>query len=126
MTTFGAVIDQYCAGDDFEVRYTVTVPRAIAKAWLTIKHRNSDLDDAAIVQKAITTVNQAGVGQIEEAGDESTKAILRFDFTNAQSTLIKTWRRNYDLKVRFEPDGTVNRIEVGKMQLRRGVGFVTS
>ena len=83
-------IDDFCVGDDLDVRRTIRgIPagQTVAEAWLTIKENEDDLDPAAIVQKNITTANVAGTGQIEDDGAGGT-AILRFDLTRVDTLLL--------------------------------------
>lgn len=91
------------AGDDFYVRKTVDdVPagRTVAKAWLTIKAEYADADPG-LVQKAITTSDVPGTGQIEDAGASGT-AILRFDLEDTDTDVVGLTERVFDVQVKLD------------------------
>ena len=86
-------------------RFSVTVrfhdiPAAetLTKAWLTIKASPQDADPG-VLQKAITNVLSAGIGQITDVGtvdpndeDGDKIAVARFDFVNADTAALQTGR----------------------------------
>lgn len=81
----------FVIGDDVEVRRIITrlpAGQTVVQAWLTIKDDVDALDTAAIIQKSITIANVVGTGQIEDDGEESGKASLRFDFTPSDTLLF--------------------------------------
>jgi hypothetical protein len=91
MPDFHDRLTDFCVGDDVDLRCRVTrIPagQTVAHAWLTIKNKLGDVDADAVLQKHITTVNQAGTGQIEDAGATGT-AVLRFDLTNDDTMFLK-------------------------------------
>lgn len=106
------LINKPVVGDDFSIRRSITadggagVPQPIVRAWLTIKTRRSDDDDDAIVQKVVTGTYTPFVGEIEEAGDEDTPAVVRFDIVPEESEAIGTKLRYYDIQVELD-DGKI-------------------
>lgn len=110
MPNFKDRITGFVLGDDHEVRRTVTgVPegQTITKAWLTIKLKEKDADDDAVLQKSVTTTDQPGIGQIEEdaSGDPEGTAVVRFDLTNADTApLIAQREYFFDVQVLTSAD----------------------
>jgi hypothetical protein len=102
----GTKIRNRTAGDNWTIRRNVVrIPtgQTIVKAWFTVKLKLQD-DDPGILQKIITSVNQAGVGQIEDAGGSGT-AIVRFDLTPADTVLFAPWQTYYyDIQVKTNLD----------------------
>lgn len=86
------------AGDDWTIRRRVpNVPsgQQIAEAWFTVKENLEQEDSAAIIQKHVTsTVEEVGVGQIEQTGASGT-AIIRFDLVPSETVLLKPWMTYY-------------------------------
>lgn len=76
-------------GDIFPMRWTIDLlasGRTVTKAYLMVKPTYATVDGSATISKTITTANSAGVGQIEDDGTTDGSAILRFDFTNTNTT----------------------------------------
>lgn len=89
-------------GNDFDVIRPITLIPAgdsMAKAWLTVKANASDADLAALVQLSITTASTAS-GQITDSGSGDTAGSVTFKLTPAQTRLIGTIPRYYDIKVK--------------------------
>lgn len=127
MSDLAASITGFVAGDDLEVRRGVTeVPSALDKAWLTIKRHDNEADAQAILQKVITTADVPGTGQIEDDGGGDGEATVRFDFTDADTLLLGGASFVYDIKVKCSTGDKLYRIEVGTIQLTRGVTDATS
>lgn len=70
----------------------------ISKAWFTVKSSTSHADPG-IVQKIITTTDTPDVGQIENDGAGDVNPVVRFDLTEANTLIVGTRRRVYDIKV---------------------------
>lgn len=90
MPDFHDRITDFCVGDDLDLRFKVTkIPsgQTVAEAWCTVKEDPDDADENAVFQKHITTVNDEGIGQIEDAGAAGT-ATLRFDWRKAETILF--------------------------------------
>ena len=132
MPNYSAQISGFGVGDDLLVRRTVdrtlsNLPTgvSIAKAWMTIKELESDADVDAIVAKEITTVEDAGNnGHIEEDGSSQAgdaNPILRFDLEAADTRLIGSNHRWYDIQVKTDT-GAIYTGEKGEIW---GVGDVT-
>lgn len=68
MTSYNTTLTDFVAGDDFTIERTVTaLPSGVvlSKVWFTVKKKYTDTDSNALIQKAITTVNQPGIGIID-------------------------------------------------------------
>ena len=101
-------------GDGFSLRRDVIVPPGltVTKAYLTVKTNQTDNDGSALFQKAITTTNSAGTGQVEDAGASGT-AVLRFDITSTNSQApAKDTLVYFSLRVIYS-DGTDITLENG-------------
>lgn len=91
----------------------------MTKAYLTLKTYPEGLNavDPGASQKAITTSNVAGTGQIQKAAGGT--AALRFDFTAAQMTALAQRDYVFDIKViptsglPFYPDAGLFRVHGG-------------
>lgn len=69
-------------------------------AILTLKANIGDADPGAL-QKKVTTSNVAGTGQIEADGSTTSgAAVVRFDFTAAQTAALSPQTFTYDVKVK--------------------------
>lgn len=112
MTIYG-----YVVGDELEIKRHITVTQAITKAWLTI--------GADVVNKAVTTSDVPGTGQIEDDGGTSGIAVVRFDLTKANTTTLSTTRHRYDIQIKFA-NGNINTPEVSYMQFIAGLTDETS
>jgi len=124
MPTFTGEIKDFVAGDDLQITRTITnVPSGavLTKAWLTIKFRQDDADADAIIQKAITTSNVPGTGQITDDGAGDQSAAVRFDLTDTDTAKlhrgIKYW---YDIQV-LTDGGAVYTPEIGIITARQGI-----
>lgn len=75
-------------GDNFPKRYYVTGIKGVTvtSGRLTVKTALSDADPG-VFQKAITSSNVAGTGQIEDTGANGI-ATLRFDITTANTEAL--------------------------------------
>ena len=71
----------------------------ITQAWMTVKRFIDDEDVDAIFQKVITTADVLGTGQIEAIGSSGTLT-LRFDILPADSLLIGTDQKYFDIQVK--------------------------
>ncbi len=81
-------------GDAIAIRRTINRTRSgmvsgtvLTKAWLTVKN-NHDQADPGLVQKAITTTDVPGTGQIEDDGTDDANPIVRFDLVNADTVQL--------------------------------------
>jgi hypothetical protein len=83
-------IDDIVAGDNYELNVTITgVPtgQTLTDAWLTAKSAYSDADPG-LLQKHVTTANQAGIGQITDDAAGDTVGAVRFDLLPADTALL--------------------------------------
>ena len=122
MPDYSATITNFVAGDDLTVTRTITgVPAGdtLAKAWLTVKRRQRDLDAAAIFQKEITPVDVPGTGEITDTGGDGTGAV-RFDLADEDTLLLEPLRGYYyDIQV-LTANGFIYTPETGRMTALRG------
>lgn len=78
----------------------------VTKAYLTVKAAYGNADPG-LFQKAITTSNVAGTGQIEDDGGSSDCAILRFDLSATNTRVGTPGDANvYDVQIHLS-DGQV-------------------
>lgn len=120
------IIGLLVVGDDVSIRRTIdrtasgfTAGTTITDAWLTCKVSPADADGAALFQKAITTTDVPGTGQIEDNGTGDVDPILRFDLLPDDTVAIgPTLIRQFDVQVKtnggqiYTPErGTINAIE---------------
>jgi hypothetical protein len=102
MTSFNQSIAGVVAGDDIDVPCTIKgVPagQTLVEAWLTLKAKVSDADPG-LLQKVITPVAVAGVGQITDTGASGT-GLLFFQLTQSDTLSLPTATRvPYDIKVK--------------------------
>lgn len=120
MSDLAASITDKVAGDDLEIRRTVTgLPAAITDAWLTAKYYAAAPDADAVVQKAVDTTDAPGTGQVEAAGGVGVDGELRFDLVPVD-TLKLAKACVYDIKIKTSA-GKVYRIEKGTIELVEGV-----
>jgi len=126
MSDLTVEITGFVAGDDLEIRRTVTdLPSPIESAWLTLKHYPSQPDDEAKLQKKITTTNVPGSGHVVEAGGPGTDGDLRFDLTQADTTSLGAKQYVHDIQVKIGT-GKVYTIEKGTLELTAGVKETTA
>ena len=130
MTTQGAKItaddgSNFVAGDAFGLTRTVTSipsPRTLAKVYLTIKKDPRDADPGAL-QLNINATGSAS-GKITTVGP--TTGVFTFAISSAQSTALGSQQTFvYDLKAIYD-DGEPVTLEVGTLDLERGVTAATS
>jgi hypothetical protein len=90
------MIIEAVAGDAFVVRCRVDLApgQSVTKAWLMAKTNVLDPDDNALISKTVTVVNQSGVGQIEDDGSVSMRALLRFDVSKVDSSKLPGGRQS--------------------------------
>lgn len=125
MTDLSVQITGYVAGDDLEIRRTVTgLTAAIAVAWLTVKLYPAQTDVEATLQKRITTTDVPGTGQIVDAGGAEADGDLRFDLSKADTASLGTATWIYDIQVKLA-GGQVYTIEKGTIQLTDDVTDTT-
>jgi len=90
MPNLNPVISNFTAGSSLTVRRTVTrVPNGslIQAAALTVRSVEPGTGNADILLKTITTVDQSGIGQVENEGCTGT-CQLRFDLTQTDTVLL--------------------------------------
>lgn len=128
MPNFVGRITGFAVGDDLLIRRTIDraesgIPTGvlITDAWFTVKSAIADLDAAALVDKQITTSDVPGTGQIEDDGTADADPIVRFDLTDADTRLIGTAHRKYDIQVKTALGG----IYTGEKGETWGEGDVT-
>lgn len=136
MPNLDARIVTFVPGDSLTVRRTIdrtggddgTAMAAgayVSKAWFTVKTLTSQGDGSAVFQKAISTNNVAGTGQIEENGQQAASnvnPIVRFDLVSTNTAAIGTTGRYYDIQIKLD-DGTISTPESG--QIRGRVAEIT-
>lgn len=131
MPDLDARITQFVEGDSLSIRRTIdrtlsglTTGVVVTKAWLTVKANEGDADPG-LVQKAITTTNQAGVGQIEDDGTGDVDIVLRFDLTPTNTLAISTTGRFYDIQV-LTDGGAIYTPEKGQIRAKAQVTTASS
>ena len=126
MSDLAVEITGFVAGDDLEIRRTVTqLPVAMEVAWLTVKLHHNLPDAAAGLQKRITATGVPGTGQIVEAGGPGTDGDLRFDLSQADTAGLGARRYVHDIQIRLAT-GKVYTIEKGTIQLTADVTKTTT
>jgi hypothetical protein len=88
-------------GADYTYTASVKVSAAdpAVKAWYTLKANLTDADPGAL-QKAVTTGNVAGTGQITADGSVGGNCTIRFDLTAANTTALTPRDYFFDVKVK--------------------------
>lgn len=88
-------------GADYTYTATVKVLAAdpAVKAWYTLKANLGDADPGAL-QKAVTTSNVAGTGQITADGSSGGTCTIRFDITATNTTALSPRDYFFDVKVK--------------------------
>ena len=126
MSILDVAITGFVAGDDLEIRRTVTdLPAAIDVAWLTVKRHPRQPDDEATLQKRITTTDVAGTGQIVATGGSGVDGDLRFDLAPADTTSLGPKKHVHDIQIKLGT-GKVYTIEKGTIQLTEDVTDTTT
>ena len=114
MSIFNGSIVAVVAGDDLDVKRTVTaVPatQTLTKAWLTLKAKVTDADPG-LLQKTILPGAVAGQGQITDTGASGTGQLL-FQLTIADTLALPVGvDTRYDIKV-LTSAGKVYTVEQG-------------
>ena len=106
MPTLDSQIRDIVMGDDISLRRTIDFVLSgfltgvtITDAWLTVKAKQADADPG-LFQKAVTTTNVAGKGQIENDGTGDVNMVVRFDLLPADTVAIDTLLRHFDIQVK--------------------------
>lgn len=107
MPTLDSRIANVVVGDDISLERTIDFVKTgfptgstINKAWLTVKAALAD-DDPGIFQKAITTTDVSGTGQIENDGGGDVNMVVRFDLIPADTLAIgPRLLRHFDIQVK--------------------------
>lgn len=89
MPTLDSRIDDIVVGNAIQIVRTISdIPdgATLTKAWLTIKEHEDDADSEKIIQKAITTNDVPGTGQITDA--TAPDGAVRFDLTKTDTNLL--------------------------------------
>lgn len=127
MPSLSVTLSGYVAGDDLEIRRTITTPpQAIETAWLTLKTHAGQSDSDAALQKVITTDNVPGTGQIETDGGPSTDGVLRFDLTAANTRALGTKAYLFDVQVQLATTENIYTAEKGTLTLTDDVTKASS
>lgn len=123
MTAFSSTLKPIVRGDTRRIQRTFTsLPTGytISAAWLTIKSRFRDTDNAALIQKSITTTNSQD-GQITDSSTLYGSITLRFDLTSAETLLATAGVEYlYDIQVRTT-SGEIHTLAVGTLNFHDGV-----
>lgn len=108
MPTLDSRIDDVVVGDDLSIRRTIDFAKTlfptgttINMAWLTCKSAIADADPG-LFQKAITTTDVPGTGQIENDGTGDVDMVIRFDLLPVNTTAIgpADFVRHFDIQVK--------------------------
>jgi len=121
MSKLNSVISDFTAGSSLTVRRTVTrVPNGslIQAAVFTVKAAEAGPDNADIIVKTITTIDQCGVGEVENEGGTGT-CQLRFELTETD-TILLTPSQVYYYWIDVSLDaGASTTVEKGKINANR-------
>lgn len=102
MSVLNGTINDLVAGDDLDVKRTITdIPagQTLVKGWLTFKG-NLNTADPGLLQKVITATPVVDVGQITDAGASGTGAVL-FQLTKADTAALPIGKPTaYDIQVK--------------------------
>lgn len=106
MPTLDSQLRDIVMGDDISIRRTIDRALSgfltgvtITNAWLTVKAEPEDADPG-LFQKAVTTADVPGIGQIENNGTGDVDMVVRFDLLPADTVAIDTLLRHFDLQVK--------------------------
>ncbi|MFN6202867.1 MAG: hypothetical protein ACK496_10350, partial [Acidobacteriota bacterium] len=123
MTAFSSTLKPIVRGDTRRVQRTFTSLPAgytISAAWLSIKSRFRDTDNAALIRKSITTTNSQD-GQITDSSTSDGSITLRFDLTSNETMLATAGVEYlYDIQVRTT-SGEIHTLAVGTINFHDGV-----
>ena len=108
MPTLDSRIDEIVKGDDISLERTIDfvltefpAGTTITDSWLTVKAAEGDTDLQALLQKAITTSDVPGTGQIEIDGTGDVDMVVRFDLLPADTLAIGNQiLRFFDIQVK--------------------------
>lgn len=129
MPTLDSTIEDFVVGDDLKIVRTVTTIPAgdsLAKAWLTVKRRESQTDAEATFQKVITGSYAAGQGHITDSGAGDTIGGLFFELLAADTVLL-TGDVSYYFDVQVKTaNGAIYTPEKGTLTGRKQVTQATS
>lgn len=93
-----------CGADyEYDAASRTVVGDGLVKAWLTLKPYPEGVnvaDGSATLQKAVTTSNVAGTGQITDDGATDGAAVIRFDLTAANTLSLGQRDFAFDVKVK--------------------------
>lgn len=125
----GKLLDEgVVRGDQFTISRSVRLASGVqlSTATLTVKlNPTTDLDVAALFQKIVTPVNQAGIGWIEDVGTDG-YALVHFDILQA-NTLALAANQQYFYDMQFvSTDGDLKTLESGVFTPIEQVGRVTT
>jgi len=116
-------IEGYVSGDDLRITRTYTeLPDGIiiSKAYLTIKERLIDSDAEAIIQKTITSAEDAS-GSITDPDTTGGSIALYFDLSSAETLeLLPVTIYAYDVQV-ITQAGAIYTCEKGTIVMHQGV-----
>ena len=123
MTAFISTLKPIVRGDTRRIQRTFTslpVGYTISAAWLSIKSRFRDTDNAALIRKSITTTNSQD-GQITDSSTSDGSITLRFDLTSNETMLATAGVEYlYDIQVRTT-SGEIHTLAVGTINFHDGV-----
>jgi hypothetical protein len=123
MTAFSSTLKPIVRGGTRRIERTFTsLPTGytISAAWLTIKSRFRDADNAALIRKSITAINGQD-GQITDSSTADGSITLRFDLSSAETLLAKAGIEYlYDIQVRTT-SGEIHTLAVGTLNFHDGV-----
>lgn len=123
MTKTGVEIRDVVIGDDFRIQRTYTglpTGMSIAKAWLTIKESDRQIDADALLQNEITT-SVTAAGQITDADTTGGDIALYFDLARAETATARHVQPYlYDVQIQVS-DGSIHTLEKGTIVFILGV-----
>ncbi len=129
MPNYRDKIKELVAGDDKDVVRTITlvpVGQVLVKGWLTVKRKETDLDQAAIFQKVIDTNNTGGVGWVEDLDASDGQGIVHFYLQPAQTSLLQDGKEYYfDIQVKTDTGKIYTPIK-GTVKAQKSVTRATS
>jgi len=106
MPTLSSTIRDVVIGDDLTIRRTIDRTLSgydtgvtISNAWFTCKAAIGDADPG-LFQKAITTTDVPGTGEIENDGTGDVNPVVRFDILPADTVAIGNVLRHFDIQLK--------------------------